>query len=152
MDKVSQFYETIQKSESITLATADEKSVSMRLVSPVLFQGGVLLFTDPQSRKYRQLQKNPHCCIAAGNFFAECKAEFLGPTMADRALRDVYCEKFPGAFDEDTAQGGRGAEFLLLRPLVLQGWGFENDIPTADGIPNMPFAIPMEKGGEAHDA
>ncbi|MCQ4638123.1 pyridoxamine 5'-phosphate oxidase family protein [Anaerovorax odorimutans] len=143
MNKISQFYEIIKKDMSVTLATASKQSVTMRLVSPVYYKGDILIFTDPGSLKYQQLKANPNCCIAAGTFFAEAEAEFLGATMLDtnKEPREVYCGKFPGAFDESIAFGGRNAEFVLLKPTRLKGWAFENDVPTSDGVPTIPFEI-----------
>ncbi len=146
MDKREQFFAAIRNEMTMTLATAAEGSVTMRVVSPVYYQGSILIFTSAASNKYRQLAANPHCCVAAGGFFAEATAAFSGPTMLDEneALRSAYNEKFPGAFDEGVAFGGRDAEFILLRPTRLSGWTFENDAPSEDGVPTVPFAISME--------
>lgn len=145
MDQVSRFFEAVKQELCMTLATASGGSVTMRTVSPVYQDGSILIFTAPGSLKYRQLKENPHCCVAVGGFFAEASAVFCGATMLDAnaALRKAYCEKFPGAFDEGLAFGGRGAEFILLKPARLKGWAFENDIPTPDGIPTVPFEIDL---------
>lgn len=145
MDKTAQFFERIETEMAVTLATASGYSVTMRAVSPVSYQCGILIFTAPDSNKYRQMKANPHCCIAAGSFFAECTVDFLGATMlpANKALRDVYSAKFPGAFDAGIAFGGRNAEFLLLTPIRLSGWAFENDVPNAEGVPTVPFEIDL---------
>lgn len=146
MDQVSKFYGVIKKEMAVALATASGQRVTMRSVSPVYYEGGILIFTAPNSLKYRQLRDNPYCCVGAGGFFAEAKAVFLGATMleANEGLRAAYCEKFPGAFDEGVALGGRAAEFLLLKPTKLTGWAFENNVPNAEGIPTVPFEIIME--------
>ena len=81
MDKTAQFFERIETEMAVTLATASGHSVTMRAVSPVSYQRGILIFTAPDSNKYRQMKANPHCCIAAGSFFAECTVDFLGATM-----------------------------------------------------------------------
>ena len=143
MDRITQFFDIIRKDMSVVLATASGESVTMRQVSPVGYRGNILIFTDPGSLKYQQLKANPNCCISAGPFFAEAKAVFLGATMMDsnEELRLVYCEKVPGAFDEGIALGGRDAEFILFEPLKLKGWAFEDDIPTSDGVPTIPFEI-----------
>lgn len=142
MDKVEQFYDTIKTEMTVTLATSDGDSVTMRVVSPVYYDGGVLIFTGHASRKYAQLRANPHCCIGAGLFFTEADAEFFGSTMSDvnKAMHDAYCAKFPGAFDEGVDFGGRECEFILLKPRRISGWAFEND-NTTDGIPTVPFSI-----------
>lgn len=123
MDKTLQFYEIIKEEMSVILATSADKSVTMRQVSPVYYNRNILIFTDPGSLKYQQLRVNPNCCIAAGTYFAEARAEFLGATMLDsnEELRKAYCEKFPDAFDEGVDLGGRDAEFILLRPNKLKG-------------------------------
>lgn len=145
MDRLEQFHGAVQKEMTMTLATAAGDSVTMRVVSPVLYEGGILIFTGSGSTKYIQLQKNPHCCVAVGTFFAECDATLLGSTLLEKnsALRDAYSAKFPGAFDESVEFGGRAADFVLLKPRKLKGWAFVNDIPTADGIPNLPFEIEL---------
>lgn len=145
MNKQEQFFDVIKKEMTVLLATAEGERVTMRAVSPVFCRNAILIFTSRRSKKYEQLQMNPHGCIAAGPFFAEVNAEFCGPAMLaeNEPLRKIYCEKFPGAFDEDAVFGGRNAEFLLLKPTRLSGWGFENDVPTADGIPTVPFEIFM---------
>lgn len=142
-DKLIQFYEIIKNDMDVKLATASGASVTMRTVSPVYYEGNILMFTSADSLKYQQLKQNPHCCIAAGGFFAEADAEFLGSTMLDEnaSLRDVYSEKFPGAFDEGIPFGGRYAEFILLKPVKIKGWAFENDIPIPGGIPTIPFEL-----------
>lgn len=145
MDKVSQFFEVIKAEMTVILATASGNSVTMRVVSPVCYDGKILIFTSSDSQKYRQLKENPNCCVSAGAFFARATAEFCGATMLDKneALRKVYSAKFPGAFDEGLAFGGRDADFVLLKPTKLTGWAFENDIPTPDGIPTLPFEISL---------
>lgn len=143
MNKIEQFYNLVRTEMTITLATAANESVTMRVVSPVCYQQAILIFTSGESKKYRQLQKNPHCCLAVGPFFAEAIAQFRGAAMLpeNRELRDAYSEKFPNAFDENVEFGGRNAEFILLSPTRLSGWAFENDIPTESGIPTLPFEI-----------
>ncbi len=146
MDRITAFYELINKEMAVTLATADGQSVTMRTVSPVIYQGKILIFTSPASVKYSQLRSNPNCCIAAGLFFAQATAEFAGATMAEsnKALREAYNAKFPGAFDEGIAFGGRDAEFILLKPFRLKGWAFENDEPSPDGVPTIPFETEID--------
>lgn len=143
MNKLEQFYDLIKTEMGVILATGTENSITMRLVSPVYYNGDILIFTAASSKKYQQLCENPNCCIAVGTFYAEAMVKFLGSTMEEKnkELRDAYSAKFPGAFDEDVMLGGRNAEFLLLTPTKLTGWSFEDDIPTADGIPTIPFEI-----------
>lgn len=145
MDRIKQFHEAINREMVMTLATAAGTSVTMRTVSPVEYGGKVLFFTGADSHKYRQLRENPNCCMSVGSFFAEATAAFCGRTMLpeNEALRKAYCDKFPGAFDEGLAFGGRDAEFILLTPTRLTGWAFENDQPTVDGIPTVPFALEL---------
>lgn len=145
MDRTKAFFELLQKEMAVTLATASEGSVTMRVISPVPYSGRILMFTGADSVKYRQLKENPSCCLAVGPFFAECAAEFLGPAMnpENKALRDVYDAKFPGAFTQGDEFGGWDKEFLLLTPKRLTGWAFENDIPTPDGVPTIPFEIKL---------
>ena len=145
MDQTERFYELIQKEMAVTLATACESSVTMRLVSPVYYKGDILIFTAPTSRKYQQLQANPNCCLAVGPYFAEATATFYGSTMLDanKELRDAYRGKFHDAFDEGIAFGGGSADFILLKPTKLTGWAFENDTSTADGVPTIPFSIDL---------
>lgn len=146
MEFVSKFYGIIKNEMAVTLATSCDQRVTMRLVSPVYYEGSILIFTDPHSLKYQQLKRNPYCCVGAGAFFAEAKAEFLGATMSDANAkwRAVYSEKFPGAFEEGVAHGGRAAEFVLLKPTKLTGWAFEDGSPSGEGIPTIPFEITME--------
>ncbi len=145
MDKLKLFYEIIDKEMGVNIATAADGRVSMRLISPVLYEGAILIFTFPDSKKYHQLRVNPHCCIAAGSMFMEADAEFLGASMQDgnEKYRLAYEKKFPNAFDEDIEFGGRDCEFILLRPRRLSGWSFENDAPTADGVPTVPFELEL---------
>lgn len=143
MEKLEQFYDTIRKDMTVTLATAGENSVTMRVVSPVLYEQSILIFTSPESTKYRQLKSNAACCLAAGTFFAEAGATFLGSTMLpeNQKLREVYCEKFPGAFDAGIEFGGRDCEFILLKPKRLSGWAYADDMPLGDGVPTVPFEL-----------
>lgn len=146
MDPVERFRAAVKNEMVMTLATCAQGSVTMRLVSPAVYGDAVLLFTDPGSKKYAQLKENPHCCISIGSFFAEAEAEFVGPTMGGQQtpLRAAYETKFPGAFAEGVTFGGRNAEFLLLHPTRLSGWAFADDVPTADGVPNVPFEIELK--------
>lgn len=143
MDKFEQFWAAIGREMAVTLATSAQGRVTMRVISPVAYEGKLLLFTAADSTKYQQLRENPCCCIATGLFFAEAHAEFCGATMLPEheKLRAAYSEKFPGAFDEGLEFGGRHAEFLLLTPTRLTGWAFENDTPTPDGVPTIPFTL-----------
>lgn len=143
MNKQEQFYNMIKTEMGVILATGTESSITMRLVSPVYYNGGILIFTAASSTKYQQLRANPNCCIAVGSFYAEARAEFLNSTMAEKnkKFRAAYTAKYPDAFNDGVAFGGSNAEFLLLTPIKLTGWGFENDISTADGVPTIPFEI-----------
>ena len=38
---------------------------------------------------------------------------------SNEELRQVYCEKFPGAFDEGVALGGRDAEFIFIDGMLV---------------------------------
>lgn len=129
---------------AVTLATASEGRVTMRVVSPVRWEKDVLIFTHGDSLKYRQLKANPRCCLAAGGFFAEAEAQFLGATMLDenQPYRERYTEKFPGAFDEGVAFGGRDTEFILLKPSKLSGWTVEKGAP-AEGVPTVSFELEL---------
>ena len=146
MGKVDEFYVAVGEAVTVALATAADGVVSMRVVSPVLYDGGILFFTAADSRKYRQLAANPVCCVSVGPFFAEATAEFLHGCMLPEngVLRDAYCAKFPDAFADGVAFGGRGSEFVLLHPTRLSGWAFPDDVPTAEGIPTVPFDIAIE--------
>jgi hypothetical protein len=54
-------------------------------------------------------------------------------------LRQAYAEKFRDAFDEGIEFGGRNAEFILLKPIKVKGWAFENNTPAENGVPTIPF-------------
>lgn len=146
MNQPERFYEAVHSAMAVTLATASGDSVTMRAVSPVVYDGAILIFTSADSVKYRQLAENPHCCIGVEGFFAQASAEFLGKAMAgeNAEYRKAYCDKFPKAFDEDASFGARAADFILLKPIRLTGWAFENDLPTEDGIPTIPFSCALE--------
>ena len=132
MKTAKEFFEQVQGEETAILATASDGEVTMRTVSPVCVGDAILIFTSPQSCKYRQLQENPNCCLAIGGVYVRARAEFAGPTMAEHnaSLRKLYCEKFPGAFDENMEYGGIGCDFILLKPVTLSGWSYENGAPT----------------------
>ena len=114
MNYLEKFYDAVKKEMTAVLATSAEGSVTMRVVSPVYYEGDILIFTSAGSRKYNQLKENPNCCISAGCCFAEAAAEFFGGTMLDenQNMRDAYTEKFPEAFDESVEFGGRYAEWI----------------------------------------
>lgn len=133
MDNKQRFFEALKCEMTVILATAAGKSVSMRAVSPVLYEGKMLFFTAPGSKKYEQLRENPNCCVCAGGIFAEAEAEFCGSvTLSENeALRAAYSEKFTDAFDENAEFGAAGNDFILLKPHRIYGWEFENGIPTA---------------------
>ena len=151
MKQVEKFYEAVKSEMAMTLATCAGGAVTMRLVSPVEYHGDILIFTEAASNKYKQLRENPNCCMSVGGFFAQAKAEFFGPTMQNEnaAMREAYDAKFPGAFAEGMVNGGRNSEFVLFHPVKLSGWMFENDTPTEDGIPNVPFEIVMGEEKQA---
>lgn len=126
------FWNSVEKEEGMLLSTSAGDRVTMRTVSPVAHDGSVLIFTHPKSLKYMQLKENPNCCFAVGGCFVEAVAEFKGSTMLDvnSQLRDVYAGKFTGAFDENVEFGGRGSEFIVLKPMRIKGWSFEKGMPT----------------------
>lgn len=131
MDQQSDFWRHIREDMTVTLATAAEDRVTMRLVSPVAYAGGVLIFTSAASVKYRQLRENPQACLAAGPYFAEVTAAFHGPCMAaeNAPLRAAYSAKFADAFAEGVSFGGRESDFILLRPTRLSGWLADGSAP-----------------------
>lgn len=132
MHQPERFWENVKQEERGLLATSAGGHVTMRTISPVYYDNAVLMFIGPGSTTLRQLRENPNCCLAAGGCFLEAKAEFLGAAMLEEnaPLREAYVKKFPDAFDENAVFGGRSAEFVLLRPVLLKGWNFENGIPT----------------------
>jgi len=134
MNELEQFWDSVKKEEAALLATSADGKVTMRTISPVYFKDAILFFTSSESTKYKQLQENPHCCVAVGGSFMEAYPEFHGKTMADEntALRNAYEEKFKGAFDKNMEYGGYHADFILLKPARIKGWRFENGIPTGE--------------------
>lgn len=132
MKQVEEFWACVKKDEGGLLATSANDRVTMRVVSPVYYDSAILIFTSPDSLKYQQLKENPLCCISIGGSFLEAKAEFHGHTMKDEnaSLREVYSAKFNDAFDENLAFGGRESEFIILKPVRLRGWTFDNGIPV----------------------
>lgn len=132
MESVTEFFEQVKGEETALLATSSGGSVTVRTVSPVVCGDAILIFTSPQSRKYRQLQENPNCCLVIGGSFLEARAEFAGHAMADgnEALRSCYDEKFHGAFDADIEFGGRDSDFILFRPVALSGWDYKSGAPV----------------------
>lgn len=143
MDQLAEFCARAKKEETMILATSANGSVTMRTVSPVSIENGVLIFTSPDSLKYQQLRKNPVCCIAVGGYFGEVRATFLGHTMLEEntLYREMYSEKFNDAFAENAAFGGQDAEFILLLPIRLKGWVYE------DNTPSEPFEYNCEEAG-----
>ncbi len=137
MNQIEKLWEIIIKEQEILLSTSANDRVTTRTVSPTYYQGAILIFTSPESLKYKQLKSNPNCSIAVNGYFIEAKAEFLGHTMLEKntSLRDVYSQKYNGAFDEGIEFGGRTAEFILLKPVLVKGWTFDNSIPIS------PFEI-----------
>lgn len=133
MSQIEKFWETVKTEQEVLLSTSENDRVTTRTVSGAYYQNAILIFTNPESLKYKQLKSNPNCSIAVNGYFVEAVAEFLGHTMLEKnsALRDIYSQKYEGAFDEGVEFGGRGAEFLLLKPVLVKGWIFENDIPAA---------------------
>lgn len=127
MNTIKEFLEGFKNEESAVLATSDGRTVTMRQISPVICEEGILIFTSPQSVKYGQLKENPNCCLYIGNAFLQAHAVFSGATMQEdnAALRNLYDEKFPGAFEDETEFGGKHADFIMLRPVRLTGWNFE---------------------------
>ena len=70
MDKVSQFYDIIKKNMGVTLATASNQNVSMRTVSPVYYEGNILIFTDPNTSSLRTI---PIAALLPGIFLQKPK-------------------------------------------------------------------------------
>lgn len=125
-------HDAIRDTPTAILATATDHRITQRTISPVLYQGNVLIFTHPTSYKYQQLQANPYCSLAVGDFFLEAKATFCGATMLEQnaVLRQAYCVKFPDAFDPHSSFNGCDAEFILLKLCHLAGWFYDHGIPT----------------------
>ncbi len=133
MKTMSDFFEYIKGEETAILATASDGIVTMRTVSPVCTGDAVLIFTSPQSCKYRQLKENPNCCLSVCGYYLQARAEFAGPAMQEEnaSLREIYDAKFPGAFDEGMEFGGRDSDFILFRPVSLSGWNPESGEPVS---------------------
>lgn len=142
MDNKKKFYELIEKSEAIILATSSDGKITMRLISSILYHQDIVFFTNANSTKYKQLQKNPNCCISINNMFVEGIVEFYGSTMLNenKAIREAYDAKFPGAFNSNEEFGGYHSEFIIIHPIRLSGWEFEGENPT------IPFEIFLNEG------
>lgn len=123
MTDLERFWENVKKEEMCILGTVDGEGVAMRTISPVYHEDAILMFTSPESGKYKQLKAHPQCCVALGGAYMQAAASFMGATMLDEneGLRKVY---------EDVPHGGRTSEFILLKPKSIKGWGFEGEMPT----------------------
>ncbi|MDL2236718.1 pyridoxamine 5'-phosphate oxidase family protein [Christensenellaceae bacterium OttesenSCG-928-K19] len=133
MDQLQKFWDSVKNEDTAILATSANNNVTMRTISPVYYKDAILIFTSPESQKYKQLKENSACCVAIGGCFLEANAELLGPTMQNKNthLRDVYTKKFNDAFDETVEHGGCESDFVLLNPLRITGWVFESGMPTS---------------------
>ena len=145
MGNVEQFFNAIQHAGYVTLATSENDEVTMRIISPALYEKHILFFTHSDSIKYRQLQANPRCCISTRYFVAYGEAQFRGATMAREniLLRDEYCEKFRRAFDSNSSFNGCDAEFILIKINKIKGWSYENEQDAGITIPTVPFEITL---------
>jgi len=134
MEKLKLFYELMKKEETFTLATSSDNFVSMRVVSPVIYDGDILFYTNKKSLKYKQLEKNKNCCVKIAYFTAGATARFLGSTMLpeNSEYREIYENKFPNAFDVNFPFNGTNDDFVILRIHNLKGWVYEEntEIPT----------------------
>lgn len=128
MKHLTELCEAAKQSQTMILATTANDSVTMRTVSPVLYQEKILIFTSPKSRKYQQLQANPHCAFMINDIFVEATTQFLGATLAkeNQAYQKAYLQKFNDAFDEKAAFNGCQAEFVLFTPQKITSWSFND--------------------------
>ncbi len=145
MDKIQEFFDDISKEMTMILATTNNDTVTMRLVSPVYYENKILIFTSPNSNKYKDMKLNPNCCVSLSDTFMQATAMFMGATMDDKnkELREAYSNKFKGAFDENIDFGGHNAEFILFEPKRLTGWTYSSSSITKDSIPDIPFEIDL---------
>ena len=74
--QTAQFFQMHNDAQTMMLATASDASVTMRVISPVLYQNKILVFTFHKSVKFQQLETNPHCAIGVGTSFAETSAGY----------------------------------------------------------------------------
>ncbi|MEG0324675.1 MAG: pyridoxamine 5'-phosphate oxidase family protein, partial [Raoultibacter sp.] len=129
--------------EVMYLATSAHDSVSIRPVSPLMKERGVVCFyTSKDSRKYEQMKENPQVAFsdgAVGRYQAEGTVRFLGSVFADEnaGLYAAYKERYAGAF-EMSAPGEvmELHEFIAIDLVLIKGWIFDKanpEIPVGQG-------------------
>lgn len=91
---------------TIALATCQDGKVTCRPISPMAYEGELLIRTDEDSRKAVQMKANPNVAASLGNdFYLTGTARFIG-LCTDEAnpevqkMKAAYAARWPGAFTD----------------------------------------------------
>ena len=93
------FINTLEKEQSIVLATSSKDSVTARTMSHVNDGSDIYFQTGNTSEKFKQIEANPKIAFAIGNMQIEAFAEILGHPKQNPLFIDLYKIKFPRYYE-----------------------------------------------------
>ncbi len=111
----------------MVLSTAENGSVSSRMMSVVQISGAFFFQTDRTLRKYRQLTRNPQIALCIDNIQIEGVCAELGHPLDHAAFAAAFRQQFRGSFDAYTAL--KNERLFTVRPTFIERWIYRDAVP-----------------------
>ena len=125
---MEQFWKEVEETDHLVLATSKDDVVTIRPISPLCYNGEIVVCTSPGSRKAAQVSANPNVAVSAGLFYLQGRARSLGPASApeNQAVRAAYGARYPGSFDGGDPQFKGDEIFVSIAVTKLNQWVMDN--------------------------
>lgn len=94
-----EFIITLEKEQSMVLATSSNDKVTARMMSHVNDGIDIYFQTGNESEKLKQIETNPRIAFAIGNVQIEAFAEILGHPIQNPNFIELYKTKFPRYYE-----------------------------------------------------
>lgn len=129
-EKLADFYEQFGESKIMVLATSLHDKVTSRMMSMIVLDGQFYFQTDTNSRKYQQLQENPHVSLCIDNIQIEGVCKELESPLKNQQFCMLYKKYFKSSYD--TYSSLQSEKLFVIKPTDMQLWIYEDGKPLIE--------------------
>ncbi len=127
MSDFERLWEEIGESGVMVLSTCADNKVTSRSMSVAVINGRFYCQTDRNSRKCRQIAKNPNVSLCFEKFTAEGLCREIGKPRDNPNFIRAMETAFPDAVKR---WSDHSEECVLeISPIIIRSWIYENNVP-----------------------
>lgn len=142
-EKYNTFLGEFGNGRKMVLSTADNNSVSSRMMSVVQAEGVFYFQTDKAMRKYKQLTANNKVALCTDNIQIEGIAEAEGRPLDHPIFGDLFKKCFKGSYDAYSSL--ENEVVFSIRPVFVQRWIYVEGVPYIEKYNIIDQRYTMEK-------